>query len=153
MTSLRGLVGRPVRIGGRCSGAIADVVLRLDLSTALGAIVEGGAGGRAFLPWGAARADADGLSASTATAMLGEVELEYYLASGISLARVTGLPVQDAAGVANAVADVLVTAQGRTWGLELLAPEGSRIVRLDEARVQRVAGRPGQLSIDLRDAA
>jgi hypothetical protein len=152
VTSLQQLVGRPVLIGGRHSGAVVDVVLRLDLSTALGAIVEDGASCRSFLPWGAARADADGLSAGTATAMLGEVELDYYLSSGIPLARVTGLPVEDAAGVANAVADVLVTEQGQTWALELHGAGHSRIVRLDEARVERVAGRPEQLSIDLRAA-
>ena len=154
MTSLRGLVGRPVRIGGRPSGAVEDVVLRLDLSTALGAIVGDGEGGRSFLPWAAARADGDGLSVSTATAMLGEVELDYYLASGIPLARVTGLPVEDAAGVANAVADVLVTERGQTWGLKVEAAGRSRIVRLGQARVPAAAGGgPNGLSIDLRAAA
>jgi hypothetical protein len=139
--SLRRLVGLPVRVGGHRAGAVGDVVLDDALGAAIGAVVESGDGSLAFLPWASTVADGAGLAASTPTAMLGRVELDYYLERGVPLATVRTLAVEDAAGRRSSVADVLVTGDGRTWALELRRGGRVQVVPFGEATLDRDAGR------------
>jgi hypothetical protein len=139
--SLRRLVGLPVRVGGVRAGAVGDVVLDGVLGAAIGTVVDGDDGSLAFLPWASAVADGAGLTASTPTAMLGRVELDYYLERGVPLATLRALAVEDAAGRRSSVADVLVRGDGRTWALELRRGGRVLVVPFGEATLDRGAGR------------
>lgn len=133
-----GLVGLPVRVAGLRSGSVEEVVLGADLSVVLGFVVETRAERRCFLPWVASSLDGDTLVASSGIAMLGEVELAYYLESGVGLSLVRGVTV---AAADDVVADVLVGDDGRVRALEVACTAGTRTVPLDETRVRWSAGR------------
>ena len=85
---IRRLLGLPVRVGPLRVGIVEDVVVGADLDVVLGFVVATAAR-TCFLPWAAGTPGTDGIDAASAAAILGDVELAYYLARGV---RVTSLP-------------------------------------------------------------
>ena len=86
--SARALLGADVVLGRVRLGRVNDVVLGADLGVVLGLQVETAAGRSCFLPWAGAVPANGCVFVASATLLLGRVELEYYLASGIRLSEI-----------------------------------------------------------------
>jgi sporulation protein YlmC with PRC-barrel domain len=145
----RSLIGASVRARDVVVGTVDDVVLGADLSVVLGFVVETRNERRCFLPWVAAQVDVEAARVSTesAVALLGDVELLYYLDSGVRAARLTGLAVDDPDGGTSLVTDVLLDEDGSVRGIALTAGGGTRIVSLDDTRIHWRSGKLLDLAI------
>ena len=102
---LRELVGLPVRIGDVDVGRVTDVLLNRTLGHVLGLVVEGRGAHRHFLPWLAARVEADHVSALSIFALLSTSELVFYVDNGSPLSEQLGRDVDDV--VVDAEGDVV----------------------------------------------
>jgi sporulation protein YlmC with PRC-barrel domain len=145
----RSLIGASVRARDVVVGTVDDVVLGADLSVVLGFVVETRNERRCFLPWVAAQVDVDATRVSTesAVALLGDVELLYYLESGVRIARLTGLAVDDPHGGTSLVTDVHLDDEGSVTGIALTAGGGTRIVSLDDTRIHWRSGKLLDLAV------
>ncbi len=149
-----GLLGAPVRVAGLRSGSVEDVVLGADLSVVLGVVVETRAGERRFLPWVAARLEGDALVASSPLALLGGVELAYYLESGVGLRRLDAVRLAAAGQPAGAVSDVLLDPSGRVHALVVARAAGvAERVPIGDTLVRWRAGELLELSVGARGAS
>jgi len=147
------LLGAPVRVAGLRSGSVEEVVLGADLSVVLGVVVATRAAQRCFLPWVAARLDDGALVASSPLALLGDVELAYYLESGVGLGRLGTVRVAWSGKPAGAVSDVLLDPGGRVHALVVTrAPGVADRVPIGDTLVRWRAGELLELSVGGRAA-
>ena len=148
------LVGVAVHVDEADVGVVEDLVLGADLSVVLGLVVElRRSERRAFLPWVAVSVAADAVAVPSPTTILGEIELEHYLESGVRLSRLAGLPLAGDSLEPSVVSDALVELpDGRATGLVLADSHGTRRVDLGQTRIRWTEGRLLELSIT-RDAS
>jgi hypothetical protein len=141
------LLGRHVTLGQQGGGArVTDVVLGADLGVALGLVLEHD-GRRCFVPWGALSLAGDTASSTLAT-LLGEVELAFYLESGVTLTRLRGARVAVEGGEAGAVEDVLIDLpSGRVSSLVVAGAGGVQDVDPGRATVRWLRGRIVELRV------
>jgi hypothetical protein len=149
VSTIRSLVGRPVRVGALDIGIVDDVVLGADLAIVLGVVVETKAARHCFLPWVALHTRTDGaVEAVTTATVLGEVELEYYLRSGTRLSRVLGLMLDDPQnGGGGVIGDVAIAPGGRVEGFVVSTGRRKRSVALADTRVRWSEGQLLELSV------
>jgi hypothetical protein len=148
LLSATALLGSRVELGRVTLGLVRDVLFGADLGVVLGLAVETRAGRRCFLPWAGVRPAPDRvIVVSAPTLLLGEVELDYYVSSGIRLADVIDADL-GADGREVLVRDVTIRADGRT--ADLIVSEGNRRTRavsVGDLRVHWRAGRAPQLAL------
>lgn len=146
-SSVRRLVGLPVRAGAQRLGIVDDLVLGADLSVVLGLVVEAPGGRRWFLPWPLLDAEPDCVDIRRRTSLLGEGELGYYLSGGVRLGLLLGLGVETSDGDTAILVDVLAEADGRVRTLALAGGGVTRAVPLDATRIRWSAGRLLEVTI------
>ena len=146
--TVRQLIGQPVRVGSLDVGIVDDVLLGADLAIVLGVVVTTHADRHCFLPWVATAIGPDGAVEATATtALLGELELDYYLRSGARLSRVVGLVVDESGRDGTVVGDVMIAAGGRIEGFVVAAGDARRAVPLEDTRIRWSDGKLLELSV------
>jgi hypothetical protein len=146
------LLGSPVALGRTRLGSVRDVLFGADLGVVLGLTVETTAGKWCFLPWAGAQLEQDGVITSAPTLLLGELELEYYVASGIRLTDMIDVDL-GTDGAEVLVRDVTVARNGTT--IDLIVASGERRrqrVSIGDIRVRWSAGH-AMLVIDARRCA
>jgi hypothetical protein len=144
--SAAGLIGSAVVLGRIRQGVVRDTLLGADLGVVLGFVVETPMGRRCFLPWAGAQLVDGIVRVATPSLLLGEVELDYYVGSGVRLLDLTegDVELDYPAGVVH---DVTVRPDGSTDELVLATPGGpSRTVPVDDIRVRWSAGAASELS-------
>lgn len=135
------LAGSQVVLGRIRLGFVRDILLGADLGVVLGLVVETEAGRRCFLPWAGAHVADGRVDVASPSLLLGEVELDYYLSSGIRLLELTDADIEldEPRGV---VRDVTVNRDGRVAELVVETRGGrKRKVRVGDVRVRWSAGR------------
>lgn len=146
-TSTNLLVDLPVRVGAAHVGTVRDVLLGTDLAAVLGLVVETRAGQQYFLPWVSARVDGRAVRTATALALLGDVELSYYVESGARVRHLIGLAVEEPDGGTSVVSDVLLAVDGRVEGFTLTGEGGRRTASREDLRLRWSAGDVLELSV------
>jgi hypothetical protein len=128
-------------------GSVHDVLLGADLGVVLGLQVETDAGRSCFLPWAGA-VPADGcVFVALPTLLLGDVELEYYVASGIRLNEIVGVDLGEN-GPSVLVRDITFGPDGSTEDV-ILASSGRsrRRVPVGDLRVHWSAGQMPRVAL------
>ncbi len=140
-----GLVGSQVVLGRIRLGVVRDTLLGADLGVVLGLVVETEAGKHCFLPWAGAAVSDGAVAVAAPSLLLGEVELDYYLGSGIRLLDLVdgGVELDAPAGV---VRDVTVRRDGSIAELVVETRSGRRrTVAVGDVRVRWSAGQVPEL--------
>jgi hypothetical protein len=144
------LLGSQVAIGRVRLGVVRDVLFGADLAVVLGLTVETEAGRMCFLPWAGAVPERGSVLLASPRLLLGEVELDYYIASGMRLSDVLGAELEIDGRTAlvrevtfhrsGATADVIAATDGR---LHRPVPVGDLRVHWSAGRAPRLAlGKP-----------
>jgi hypothetical protein len=144
--SASALLGSQVMLGRIRLGVVRDTLLGADLGVVLGLVVETEVGRRCFLPWAGARFGVGTVAVAAPSLLFGEVELDYYLGSGIRfLDLIEGeVALDEPWGI---VGDVLVRTDGSTSELVVVTPGGrSLTVAVGDVRVRWSAGATPELS-------
>jgi hypothetical protein len=147
LLSANRLLGSPVELGRVRLGLVRDVLFGADLGVVLGLPVETRAGKQCFLPWAGVEPAPGSVVVSAPTLLLGEVELAYYVASGIRLAEVIDADL-DPDGREALVRDVTLRADGTTVDLIVShGGDGTRAVAVGDVRVHWSAGQAPRFAL------
>ena len=145
--SATALLGSQVVLGRIRLGSVRDVLFGADLGVVLGLAVETDAGRQCFLPWAGAHPSEDAVVVAAPTLVLGEVELQYYVASGIRLSDIIDVDL-GTDGRALLVRDVTFDRDGSTGDLTVRAANGRmRRVAVGDVRVHWSTGGPTRLTL------
>jgi hypothetical protein len=126
-------------------GSVADVVLGADLGVVLGLQVDTDAGRSCFLPWAGAQPGNGCVLVSLPTLLLGELELDYYVASGIRLHDILDAHITE--NGREVVRDITLNRDGST--ADLIVANGARrpqAVSVGDLRVHWSPGQPPRLT-------
>jgi len=145
--SATALLGTQVVLDRVRLGTVEDVLLGADLGVVLGLQVETEAGRSCFLPWAGAVPANGCVFVALPTLLLGDVELEYYVASGIRLSEIVDVDLGEN-GQRMLLRDITFDSVGSTHDVVVAAGGARRrSVSVGDLRVHWSAGQTPRVAL------